>query len=239
MVALLRTHRGQIGRALSAKSDVYAASTYAVSEALFERRKGLQAGKVPSLLYMHRTGKNSLAEAEPKWKDIETPDRTGFRGLTSLTLTLLRCDPKCFTNAGYSHKSTLRDRTVYQARHSDVVAIESGADDEECAHAPIMISNDAALFPPNTLFCLKKIIQPGEWKAPVADVEWFHPDTQYAKHGAPIEYSGGEGREGVKGWPGGPNWVGRPSGFQRGHLLSHALDVCSQVLQVGREADRG
>ena len=54
----------------------------------------------------------------------------------------------------------------YIPQDSDVVAIESQADDELGAHAAIMISDDAAVFPPNTLFCLKEIKAPGEWKAP-------------------------------------------------------------------------
>ena len=195
-VALLRTHRRVLGRALREKDSVYAASTYALCEALYANRPSFEHNasptKMPELLYMHRTGADSLTETEPLWANLENMDTTGFRGLTSLAPLLFRRDPKCFTPTGFAHRAKyFKDRNGnqlaqakirYEPRDSDVIAIESRADDELGAHAAIMISDDAAVFPPNTLFCLKEIKASGDWEAPVSD-EGYHPNTKCEKSG--------------------------------------------------------
>ena len=47
----------------------YAASTYALCDALSAQRRG--ADDVPPLMYAHLRGKFSLVEKEPAWADLE------------------------------------------------------------------------------------------------------------------------------------------------------------------------
>ena len=111
---LLFTCADALGRALRERDSCYAASTYALSEALFKQRAGatdddVKAGggkraaskqpraRPPQALYAHRDGLFSLSEREPAWENMEAPDGTGFRGLTSSALVHASCDPRYFT----------------------------------------------------------------------------------------------------------------------------------------------
>ena len=49
---------------------------------------------------------------------------------------------------------------------SDIVCFESSADDEHGSHSAIVTSEAAGDFPPNTLFRLKGVVDPGRWEAP-------------------------------------------------------------------------
>ena len=184
-VALLRTQRSALGRALREKDACYAASTYALSEALFFAQRRVSSNTVvPGLLYMHRHGENSLTESEPAWKDVEKYDRTGFRGLTSHSPLIFRNDPRCFTPVGYAHKATSWNKVTYEPHDCDVIAIKSQPDDAHGAHTAILMSEDAAILPPNTLFCLQEIFEPGHWEAPQSTKLYgVHPGTQCDKTG--------------------------------------------------------
>jgi hypothetical protein len=47
-----------------------------------------------------------------------------------------------------------------------VICFESAADDSNGVHAAIMLDTEHGVFPPNTLFRLKRIERLGEWEAP-------------------------------------------------------------------------
>ena len=186
---LLFTCADALGRALRERDPCYAASTYALSEALFAQRYGAsEEGEAADLqrtktgggrrvarpargtapaLYAHRDGLFSLCEREPAWNDLETPDGTGFRGLTSTALVHASCDPRYFTEKGFSVNTMQDDHTfVLVPQNSDVVCFESAADDEHGAHSAIITSESSGDFPPNTLFRLKGVVNPGQWEAP-------------------------------------------------------------------------
>ena len=185
---LLFTCSNALGRALRERDPCYAASIYALSDVLFAQRSG--AGreaddrksfswgkkdvvkkhvKPPPSLYYHRDGVASLTSADPAWDLLEEADTTGFRGLTSSALVHAHCDPRLFSEDGLLAASVDLEgdgQTVFTPMQSDVICFESNADDEHGAHSPVVTSAMAGDFPPNTLFRLKEIYDPGNWEAP-------------------------------------------------------------------------
>ena len=87
--AVLAPQSNALGRVLRDRKMDYSASIYALSTALFERNRQ-QAGDVPPRLYWHRTGKNSLTEADTCWELLEQPDNTCAARLAFGSL-LTRC----------------------------------------------------------------------------------------------------------------------------------------------------
>jgi hypothetical protein len=139
LVGLLLPKRNVIGKALREPHPRYAASTYALCEALYDQKKDspVEAVCEPGvLLYANRRGLQSLEEGDDQWLKIETPDRTGFRGLTGAAPVRLYRDAACFSPAGFNIKNGVE----YLAVDGDVIAIESKADDEHGSHAAIMLS---------------------------------------------------------------------------------------------------
>ena len=181
MAGILIFNGAAIGRALREGNPRYAATTYALSEVLFARRHS--SGSVPERVYTHRNGWYlSLTDIEPNWERLEVPDGTGFCGLTSAAPTNATLDYKAFTTSGFCSRLTGTDgSSTYEQEDSDVIAIDSAPDDDHGAHAAIMVSKTDALFPPNTLFRLKEILQPGEWEAPQAPPQGHHPGSKCAK----------------------------------------------------------
>ena len=124
-----------LGRALSQREPCYAASTYALCEALFAQRQGAEddadvakrrmqmtprrpdaegrrRSALPQPMYAHLHGLFSLAERDPAWKSLEIPDGTGFRGLTSSALVHASSDPRLFTvwprpHSAHDHRGVL------------------------------------------------------------------------------------------------------------------------------------
>ena len=123
-------------------------------------------------MYAHLNGLFSLAERDPAWEQLEIPDGTGFRGLTSSALVHASCDPMNFSDEGFCvNSSDPDDPTKFKLipQHSDVVCFVSNYDDEHGAHSAIVTSDSSGDFPPNTLFRLKCVYEPGEWEAPAAE----------------------------------------------------------------------
>ena len=112
----LGLRRDVIARALRERCADYAASTYAVCEALSQALElarpkpasrhvarhllptiteptdghgggGGGVGELPPPIYRHLEGKHSLSESDPQWAHIEAADSNGFFGLTSNALT--------------------------------------------------------------------------------------------------------------------------------------------------------
>ena len=177
---LLFQHRRVLARDLRGKeAPSFPASNFAVCEALYAtavkeeevRRKAQTShrGVTKSRYYKHLEGVNSLSSADRAWADLVEPDRTGFRGLSSSSLVIASRNPLCFTEDGYRNATDegmvlMRDATT--GRASDVVCFEGGAgeDDDLMMHEPVRIDELNAALPPNTLFRLKRIHEPGTWE---------------------------------------------------------------------------
>ena len=68
---------------------------------------------------------------------------------------------------GYAMRVQFTGEAYYERHHCDVVGFESRLFDEDGMHSAVILECDSrGAFPPNTLFCLKRIVQPGEWVAP-------------------------------------------------------------------------
>tara|TARA_B110001452_G_scaffold238092_1_gene218368 strand:+ start:69 stop:1718 length:1650 start_codon:yes stop_codon:yes gene_type:complete len=143
----------------------YAASTYCMSNALFEAQRRQES--VPPRLYWHRTGKNSLMEADPSWEQLEKPSHGGFLGLTCSAMVPCQAEERCFCLNGFRPRLQDASGERYEDRDSDVVAFDSALDDEHGSHSAILTTIDErGCFPPNTLFRLREILEPGTWEAP-------------------------------------------------------------------------
>ena len=184
-----------LARALKDGDPCYAASTYALSETLFLQRRDAD-GEDPSSpspplprgmrdaaraaaekaekelyskLYWNRTGLYGLESREPNWEFVMEPDGTGFRGLTSSSLTHATADPQLFTEEGFMvlyNDPETGESLAGCAKHSDIICFESSADDEQGSHSAVITSLFSGDFPPNTLFRFKELKEPGTWEAP-------------------------------------------------------------------------
>ena len=168
LLRLLMLGRNAFAKALSERDGRYAASTYALSEALFAQRGAQRHRPAGRFYYRHvedptraiTTHAHSLAEDDAAWRSLETPDATGFRGLTCRSALSVDGGADAFVIDGFC------DVKGSPAAESDVVCFESAPDDALGAHAPVPTGEHIAVFPPNTLFRLKRVDEPGSWEAP-------------------------------------------------------------------------
>jgi hypothetical protein len=166
--ALLMPQTSTIGASMRTGNRSCASCVYALSAVCFEARKR-QSGNVDvPRLYWHLTGRHSLSEADPAWHTLLEHDSAGFRGLVSLAPVCGFREPQCFTEAGF--KCRVVDATAgarMELRDSDVVCFESFPDDEFGCHAAVLTTSDLiGAWPPNTLFSLTEVLEPGTWEAP-------------------------------------------------------------------------
>ena len=126
------------------------------------------------VVYPLRGAKQALEADDPGWAMLETPDRTGFRGLTCSALVLGTCFPGQFTRDGYRFGVAKHGRLEWTAtctegdgRPADVVCFEPMGTDVHGVHAAVMVSEHQGAFPPNTLFRLKKVEAAGTWGSTV------------------------------------------------------------------------
>ena len=124
-------------------------------------------------LYRHLRGLFSLEEADPSWASIETPDATGFRGLTSPVLVKARTgeppDDLCFDSKGFMQYD-YDDGQRMKVQDSPIVCFESGPASDQGVHAAIATEGSQGrghhgAFPPNTLYRLVEVKPPG-WTTP-------------------------------------------------------------------------
>jgi len=182
--ALLSPMSYAIGRALNERDPCYTAATYALCDVIFSQRgKGASLGEgLPPRLYLHLDGPEGLTETDKSWATLEVlepepqsqPDVAARRGSSSRGptykqfvshfLTTLDCAPSKFSSAGFCVED--EDGGMVAMDGSDVVAIDSAADDDHGCHAAIMVSRTGGVFPPNTAFRLMQVIKPGGWEAP-------------------------------------------------------------------------
>ena len=93
--------------------------------------------------------------------------RSGFFGLTSSALVPGFRESACFTSRGFRPRLVDGRGARYEDRNSDVVAFDSALEDDQGSHAAIMTTTDQrGAFPPNTLFRLTSVHEPGTWEAP-------------------------------------------------------------------------
>ena len=59
-----------------------------------------------------------------------------------------------------------KKKRVYEVQDSDIVCFEPAYDDIEGCRSPILTKDNQGVFPPNTLFRLKEIKDPGTWESP-------------------------------------------------------------------------
>lgn len=173
---LLQNAKAQapIARALRARSDRFAASTYAVSEHYFDglrlQRAQQLGGVAPACpsTYRHLGGPGGLSLTEPAWEQITQPDRTGFCGLTCSSVLFTIADPAAFSEKGLSTIAVAEAGVEYTPCDGDVVRFDSAPPDEDGGqHEPLMRwAEHVGYFPPNTLYHLKVVIPPGEWESP-------------------------------------------------------------------------
>ena len=161
---LLHARKAAIARALRDGSRVYAAATYALCDAIYSQHADSGASHIEAMLYSHVDGLSGLALNEPKWRDLETPDRTGFRGHTSSSLVSADCDPGRFSAAGHCAFDSAAGMLVPQ--DSDVVGFLPKADNNDGAHSAVSQGAMYGCFPPNTLFRLREVKAAGTWVAP-------------------------------------------------------------------------
>ena len=116
----------------------------------------------------------SLEEADPSWASIETPDATGFRGLTSPVLVKARTgeppDDLCFDSKGFMQYH-YDDGQRMKVQDSPIVCFESGPASDQGMHAAIATEGSQGrghhgAFPPNTLYRLVEVKPPG-WTTPL------------------------------------------------------------------------
>ena len=166
-----------LAEALSSKNGRYSASTHALFNVIHMQRHTQRQKKLelPKRIYWYRTGKDSLADRDPRWADpsVERGDATGFRGLSGSSLVTGTCSASrdVFGEGGFVVRSKGSDGGyVYTMQESDVVCFETAEDDEFGCHSPVMTSKESGVFPPNCLFRLKKVEKAGEWESPFPGV---------------------------------------------------------------------
>jgi hypothetical protein len=153
----------QLGLALSEGSRRYAALTHAAYSALARKaREGAVAPKCYTFITnaQHQDG---LGDKDPRWRDIDKPDETGFRGITSFVPMVLRAQhPDAYSPDG------LKDNiggTTYTI-DSDVVCFESAPPEQggKVLHSTVQTTGHGYMLPPFTLLKVVKVEAAGEWE---------------------------------------------------------------------------
>jgi len=172
LVQLLLRRRQPLARSIIERDSSYAASLYAFSQALYRMatqqslRQSRRARTMPPM-YKHQIGIYSLAESDPQWATILTPNENNFYGFLSTAATEVNCELESFVEEGFAQRVTTPQGTSYECQDSPVVCFEiEGPDSEGCLHAPVMLpGRTSAIFPPNCFFTLKSILENG-FRAP-------------------------------------------------------------------------
>ena len=172
---LLRQRCAPIALALREGSPRFAASTYALCAPLY-RDAARQQSDAPQRVFANMTSwKKSgrqLLTSDPAWSDLEVPDRNGFCGLTCSSLSrffvagdcLFQEQGMCIPDWTTGVDKSSGKRYTMRPADSDVVCVECQKTDAMGNHhAPILVSREFEdtgheyVFPPNTLFRLKKV----------------------------------------------------------------------------------
>lgn len=175
--------RGPMARALAENDRRYAASTYALLDAIQSRVQesfAMSPDENPhrgedheGRFYRNLEGYGSLALDDTRWKTLEKPDNTGFKGLTAFSATRpIRCRDN-FEAQGW--KAQVETGIYERVNDSDIVAFDNLPTSDLGFHHGIVsgdqlnangTSANSVIYPPFTLFRLRKVYKPGEWTAP-------------------------------------------------------------------------
>ena len=156
LAGVLLGRQPAIGRALKQHDRCYAASTYALCEALVAAQQRADAAGRPLQkdIYKNLTGPGGLDLEEPGWVNIEQADQYGYRGLCVPSATRGQVELQAFQESGFCRKQLNDDKThTFIPIDSPVVRFISEPTDASGAmHAAVTLANeDWGCFPPNTL----------------------------------------------------------------------------------------
>ena len=115
---ILGLRRDMLAKSLATGDRRFAASIYAISEALLHAPQlpaYLGEGALPPPLFRHLDGKHSLAASDPQWSHVKEWDRNGFRGLTSAAIVRAMCSPTNFSSRGWIETVKKRDAPTQYA----------------------------------------------------------------------------------------------------------------------------
>mmetsp|Transcript_21734 Transcript_21734/g.64428 ORF Transcript_21734/g.64428 Transcript_21734/m.64428 type:complete len:321 (-) Transcript_21734:1035-1997(-) len=159
-VMLLGMCAAGIGRALRDGSSALAASTHALADAIARNAAGMNDPAPQLYLPLRGVGEKGLpfglSDIEPAAEHIETPDATNCCAISCAAPLRLSDDPRLMGPGGCFLFSA--QKKAYFACDSDVVCIQSRANDEAAHHTAACFSVDPVpvyALPPNTLLTLK------------------------------------------------------------------------------------
>jgi len=150
--------RGCMGTAHRDNLNRYARRNYALDRAL--AHSAVISQGIPQIACRNLHGCGGLAEEDELWSKLKIPDASGFKGHTSSIICRAVWYKASFNDEGFV-ATNCRDHI-----DSDIVGFVSQPDDEYGMHRGLQVSQNNTVFPPNTLFCLKKVHSPGDWLAP-------------------------------------------------------------------------
>jgi hypothetical protein len=153
----------EIGCGCMEASPKYAAITHAGYSML--ARKATD-GAVASKCYHYVSDAGmglGLADRDPRWLHVLTPDATGFMGFTSYApLKMSKALRQLYSPDGLMHNYQLKPSTVVD---SDVICFESmPPTDGGQLHSAVEASGNACMLPPFTLLTVARIDEPGTWE---------------------------------------------------------------------------
>ena len=155
-----------LAAAMHERSPRYAASTYALCEALAEQAQRLTAAAPP--VYVNLSGEFGLATLDPTWEALLrlTP------GISFVTKS--RCIAELPTYETFPDKRGFRvgvtegTCNVYELQDSDVVCLRSAPTDADGYHSLIPFAvfsgRGSHALPPLATVTLESVQQPGEWE---------------------------------------------------------------------------
>ncbi len=161
---LLAARRFALARALRERSPRFAASTYALCDAIFSTVARQPHGRPVQDLYYNLVGKNSLAMSDPQWENLIEADSAGFRGLccSSLVAADVGDKPHHFQPEGFCVFHRDENGVRFIAQDSPIVMFEAAPPDEHGMHAPLMVKEGMyGVYPPNTLYRLRRVLRGG------------------------------------------------------------------------------
>ena len=104
---LLQSRALALSKALREREESFAASLHCLCDVL--HAAACRQSSVAPKLFCNLRGKFSLVDNDAQWEKLESPDRTGFFGLTCTSLVKASCGEKSFQTAGFAAKAVRVD----------------------------------------------------------------------------------------------------------------------------------
>ena len=163
--ALTGSNGAALAEALMDRDPKFAASTYVQYEALMAA--ALRDKEIPPVVYCHLSGgPTSASTRAPQFSHIERPDAYGFCGFTCYSEINLSEDPSMFAeNGDYLPRAKFSEgKPIYEVSDSDVIAVISHPLNIHGMHSVVHVAENEWRSPPNSLWKLLAVRQPGEWE---------------------------------------------------------------------------